>query len=75
MFSALPYSMDSLIRNGASIDGFFKNTVVPLSLYGFGTVETILNLKKYEIDEMKGVLRDSDVSNMIMLMHGLVPKT
>ncbi len=67
--------MAYLIKNNSSIDGFFKNTVIPLSLYGLGSVDSILSLKKYEIEELKAMTNDSDITDLILMLHGYTPKT
>lgn len=62
--------MASLVRNNVSVADFFKNTIMTLSLYGFGSVDSLLNLKKYELEELKFLIQDDDMTELILMLHG-----
>lgn len=38
--------------------------IVSYSLYGLGSVDSLLNLKKYELETMKLTLRDSEIKEI-----------
>jgi len=63
--------MDSLIDCGTTTDDFFRDILMPLAIYGFGSVDSILNMKRYEIVEMSLMASDESIQNKILAMHGL----
>lgn len=65
--------MDSLV-NKRSIDDFFVNTILPLTLYGCGSVKEILEMKMYEIVETLMAVKDEDFKKSFYALHGLQKK-
>ena len=67
--------MASLINSeGRSIDSFFNNIIVPLSFYGLGSVDSLLALKRYEIEELRYCLRDEDTRKLHHFLHNIPVK-
>lgn len=46
--------------------------IVAYSLYGLGSVESLLNLKRYELSVIKWTLKDSDIKDIFkaIKLHG-----
>jgi hypothetical protein len=66
--------MDYLTRV-EPVDSFFKNLVLPLSIYGLGSVNDILNLKYWEIREAANCLKDEGLQELFRATRGLeIPK-
>lgn len=65
--------MDFLV-NKRSLDDFFVNTILPLVLYGCGTVKEILDMKVYEIIETQMAIKDKDFKKSFYILHGLQKK-
>lgn len=59
--------MASLISK-PSLDEFFVE-VMQLSLYGFGSVKEILEMKIWEIKEMSVCVKNEDVQTVFKLVH------
>lgn len=53
--------MDWLIKSNSIQD--FMVELATLSLYGFGSVEDLLNMKIYEIYALRQILKDDDVKD------------
>jgi len=65
--------MDFLV-NKRSLDDFFVNTILPLVLYGCGTVKEILDMKVYEIIETLMAVKDKNFQDSFYAIHGLQKK-
>lgn len=66
--------MDYLIKS-EPVDSFFKNFVLPLSIYGLGSVNDILNLKYWEIQEIASCIKDESLQELFRATRGLeIPK-
>lgn len=62
--------MESLTKVG-SLDEFFTNIVMPLSLYGFGSVKEILELKMWQIEECSLCFKNENIQEIFKQVHGL----
>lgn len=66
--------MDYLIKE-EPVDCFFKNLVLPLSIYGLGSVDSILSMKYWEIKEAANCLKDEGLQELFRATRGLeIPK-
>ena len=66
--------MDFLTK-GDSIDSFFKNLVLPLSIYGLGSVDSILSMRYWEIREAASCIKDEGLQELFRATRGLdIPK-
>ena len=66
--------MDYLIEC-ESADSFFKNVVLPLSIYGLGSVDSLLNMKYWELKEISSCLKDESLQELFRATRGLdIPK-
>lgn len=66
--------MDYLTRVEPA-DVFFKDLVLPLSIYGLGSVDSILNMKYWEIRETASCLKDEGLQELFRATRGLeIPK-
>ena len=64
--------MASLINaDGRNIDLFFNDVIVPLSFYGLGNVNSLLNLKRYELEELRYCLRDDNTRKLHHFLHNI----
>ena len=53
--------MDSLInRKDRSLRNFYDNYILPLSFFGLGNADTLLNMKMYELEQLKKCMEDKD---------------
>lgn len=62
--------MDFLTKVG-SLDEFFSGVVMPLSLYGFGSVKDILEMKMWQIQECSLCFKNEDLQNIFKFTRGL----
>lgn len=63
--------MDWLIdRKNRSLKNFYTNSIIPLSFYGLGSVKDILELKMYEIEELKGCLENEELIKLKLILSG-----
>lgn len=63
--SHYPYSMEFLIdRKNRSLEGFYKNSLIPLSFYGFGSINDLLNMKRYELKQLDRCIQDEEIIKM-----------
>ena len=62
--------MDFLTKVG-SLHEFFTSIVMPLSLYGFGSVRDILEMKMWQIQECSLCFKDENLQNIFRVVHGL----
>lgn len=54
---------------------FFKDLVLPLSIYGLGSMDSILNMKYWEIREAANCLKDEGLQELFRATRGLeIPK-
>lgn len=66
--------MDYLIEE-EPVDVFFKDLVLPLSIYGLGSVDSILNMKYWEIKEAANCVKDENLQELFRATRGLdIPK-
>ena len=64
--------MDSITKKTpGTLHSFFVNTIVPLSYRGLGSVESLLNLKLYILEELRCAIEDEEVDKMFRVLHGL----
>ena len=64
--------MDLLTKTEpGSFHSFFVNTIIPLSYRGLGSVESLLNLKLYILEELKAGIQNDELENMFKALHGL----
>lgn len=64
--------MDLLTKKEpGSFHSFFVNTIIPLSYRGLGSVESLLNLKLYILEELKAGIQNDELENMFKALHGL----
>lgn len=60
--SSYPYSMDLLIdRKNRSLENFYKDVLIPLSFYNLGSVNDLLNMKQYELKQLRSCLKDKSI--------------
>ena len=64
--------MDSLVSK-KSIDDFYTNTIMPLVLYGCGSVNDLLELKVYDLRKLEMAVKDKDFQKQFLALHGLQP--
>lgn len=62
--------MASLISK-RSLDDFFRNMLIPLSLYGLGSVRELLDMKMFELKELKICMEAEDMQELYRNLHGL----
>ena len=65
--------MDSLISK-RSLDGFWKDTIMPLVLYQVASVKEILDMSMWEIQETLSSLKDEEWKKGFLALHGLQTK-
>ena len=60
--SSYPYSMGLLIdKKNRSLAHFYKDTLIPLSFYGLGSINDLLNMKIYEIKQLRYSINDKSI--------------
>lgn len=70
--SPYPFSLDLLTKKEVgTFHSFFVNTIIPLAYRGLGSVESLLNLKMYILEELKDAIADENLENMFKVLHGL----
>lgn len=68
-----PYSLVSLVDiDSRPISDFYRNIIVPLTFMGFGSAESIMNLKMWEIHELKYIANESETWDFFCKTHGLI---
>lgn len=50
---------------------FFTNTIIPFAYRGLGSVDSLLNLKLYELDAIKSVINEPELEKLFSMIHGL----
>jgi hypothetical protein len=66
--------MDYLTKT-VPVSEFFKDLVLPLSIYGLGSMDSILNMKYWEIREAANCLKDEGLQELFRATRGLeIPK-
>jgi hypothetical protein len=50
---------------------FIINTVIPFAYRGLGSVESLLNLKMYELKGIKNLISDDDLEKFFAMTHGI----
>lgn len=60
--------MDFLIRR-QSFSKFLRTMIIPLSLYGLGSVESLLNLKMYQLYELHNSMNDENIVSLFKKLH------
>ena len=64
--------MASLIdAKSRSLTDFFSDEIIPLAFFGLGSVESLLNLKRYEIKQLERNLQDEELITMYHNLHSL----
>lgn len=46
----------------------FMTDIISLSIYGFGSIDSLLNLKIYEIHSIKTIMKDPDVKEAFKIV-------
>lgn len=68
--------MDWLVgSNNRSLDEFYRDKIIPLTLFGFGSINELLELKVYELEEAAIMSNDKDFQKSFMAVHGYNVKT
>ena len=62
--------MEFLLRR-RSLREFCKSVIVPLSLYGLGSVESLMRLKIYQLYELKNTMADEEIVELYKTLKGL----
>jgi len=65
--------MDSLVNKG-SIDDFYTNVLMPLMLFGCGSINELLEMRMYELEELKLCCKDDDFKKQFLMIHGFQTK-
>ena len=63
-----------LLCKGHSLKDFYQNVVIPLSLFGFGSIESLMKLPMTDLYTLKEFLSNEDVINLHRIYH-YIPKT
>ena len=63
--------MDSLIKRDISLYNVLVDMLMPLSIYGFGSIESLLNLKRHELEQLVYCSKDKNILDLIATFHGL----
>lgn len=66
--------MDFLVKSKVTSKEYFTNVIIPLSYRGLGSVDSLLNLKKYEIEVLKESVNNEDLDKLYMVLHGIPVK-
>ena len=74
-YTTFPYSLESLInRDSRNIYEFYRNVIIPLSFLGLGSVDSLLNMKMWELHEFNYLTKDSEIQELYNNLHGLAFK-
>ena len=74
-YTTSPYSLESLInRDSRNIYEFYRNVIIPLSFFGLGSVDSLLNMKMWELHEFNYLTKDSETQELYNNLHGLASK-
>lgn len=51
----------------------FMSDIVSLSMYGFGSIESLLNLKVWELQALKTTMKDPDIKDAfkVVKLHSM----
>jgi len=71
LISTYPSSMDLLIKTDVSGIDFFKDMIIPLAYYNLGSVDSLLNLKLYELRTLNNSLKDEELTEMFAVLNHL----
>lgn len=64
--------MDSLInRKNRSLRNFYDNYILPLSFFALGNADTLLNMKMYELEQLRNCMEDKDNRKFFYLTRGI----
>jgi len=63
--------MASLIKCSRTAQSLFSDDLMPLSLMGFGSMKSLLELKYYEIDAIKKLFKEEEIQNLFAIVHNI----
>jgi hypothetical protein len=67
--------MDLLINSESrSLRSYFQNKIIPLSLYKLGSINDILSMKVWEIEEAASIMQEDDMIELYYNLQGIPTK-